>query len=81
MIAVLVRIYEIQREWATSVWLCDNCAEARRSLPGSLKWKVGRPKLMPPNVVRVIDGACPVDFDSRIVWPCLDCNANHPPTV
>lgn|GEM_PF-3268502 len=76
--SVLVRIYEVQREWSTVVWLCDNCAAARAALIGALKWRVGRPKLMPPNNIRVIDGACPVDFHDRIVWPCIDCDANRP---
>jgi len=77
-VSVLVRIYEVQREWSTVVWLCDNCAAARAALIGALKWRVGRPKLMPPNNIRVIDGACPVDFHDRIVWPCIDCDANRP---
>lgn len=79
-VAVLVRIYEITREWSTWVWLCEACAarRAQGTRPDRKDaWKVGRPKLAPPRLVRIIDGACPVDYHDRRPLVCLDCRANE----
>lgn len=75
---VMVWIWEATREWTTSLWLCDPCADARRSQ----RWVMTRRRLAPPRAgtaqVMMPDGAlaCWASLGDRTRLTCLDCGAN-----